>query len=51
MGTHGGIMEVAPSTMDNACKKMGTKGTTLEFFKLKQPHGANKYSQYTAVYS
>ena len=34
-----------------ACKKMGTKGTTMEIFKLKPPHGANKYSQYTAVYS
>ena len=34
-----------------ACKKMGTKGTTTEFSNLKQPHGANKYSQYTAAYS
>ena len=34
-----------------ACKKIGTKGTTLEFFNLKQAHGANKHSQYTAVYS
>ena len=23
----------------------------MEFFNLKQPHGANKYSEYTAVYS
>ena len=30
---------------------MGTKGTTMEIFKLKQPHGANKYSQHMAVYS
>ena len=34
-----------------ACNKMGTKGTTMEFFNLKQPPGANKYPQYTAVYS
>ena len=34
-----------------ACNKMGTKGTTMEFFNLKQPRGANKYPQYTAVYS
>ena len=33
-----------------ACKKMGTKGTTMEFFKLKKPHGASKYSKYTVVY-
>ena len=33
------------------CNKMGTKGTTMEFFNLKQPRGANKYPQYTAVYS
>ena len=33
-----------------ARKKMGTKGTTMEFFNLKEPRGANKYSQYTAVY-
>ena len=33
------------------CNKMGTKGTTMEFFNLKQPPGANKYPQYTAVYS
>ena len=32
-----------------ACKKMGIKGTTMEFFHLKQPRGANKYSHYTAV--
>ena len=46
------------------CNKMGTKGTTMEFFYLKQPHGANKYlsirpytlsirpysTEYTAVY-
>ena len=30
---------------------MGTRGTTMEFFNLKQKRGANKYPQYTAVYS
>ena len=34
-----------------AWNKVGTKGTTMEFFNLKQPRGANKYPQYKAVYS
>ena len=32
-----------------ACKKMVRKDTTMEFFKLKQPHRANKHSRYKAV--
>ena len=33
------------------CNKMGKKGTTMEFFNWKEPRGANKYPQYTVVYS